>query len=130
MLIIEITPMIDVVFLLIIFFMTTAQFARMTRAEVNLPREQGEQEQEPEEAGIVVNLTADGTIIVAGQTFTLDALDDFIAAELARDTALTGPTKLLIRADRNADSTHLNQLITKLQSRGIDAARLATEVPR
>ena len=33
---VEMTPMIDVVFLLIIFFMTTAQFARQTRAEVDL----------------------------------------------------------------------------------------------
>ena len=44
---IEITPMIDVVFLLIIFFMTTAQFARMTRAELSLPVEPGDQEQAP-----------------------------------------------------------------------------------
>ncbi|MEC9372838.1 MAG: biopolymer transporter ExbD, partial [Planctomycetota bacterium] len=38
---IDITAMIDVVFLLIIFFMTTAQFVKMTRAEVDLPRETG-----------------------------------------------------------------------------------------
>ena len=40
---VEITPMIDVVFLLIIFFMVTARFARDTRAELNLPQEKGEQ---------------------------------------------------------------------------------------
>ncbi len=34
---VDLTPMIDVVFLLIIFFMTTAQFARLTRADVELP---------------------------------------------------------------------------------------------
>jgi biopolymer transport protein ExbD len=131
MLIIEITPMIDVVFLLIIFFMTTAQFARMTRAEVDLPREKGEQEQEPEEAGLVVNLTADGGIIVAGSTLTIDGLDDLVADVVARDAEEGGgPTKLLIRADRNADSTALNQLVTRLQAHGIGAARLATEVPR
>ena len=35
---VDITPMIDVVFLLIIFFMTTAQFAQLTKAEVDLPQ--------------------------------------------------------------------------------------------
>ncbi|MEE8153357.1 MAG: biopolymer transporter ExbD, partial [Phycisphaerales bacterium] len=61
---IEVTPMIDVVFLLIIFFMTTAQFARMTRAELALPLELGEQDPAPEEAGLVINVTGEGEIIV------------------------------------------------------------------
>jgi biopolymer transport protein ExbD len=39
---VDITPMIDVVFLLIIFFMTTAQYALLTRTELNLPKEKGE----------------------------------------------------------------------------------------
>ena len=65
MIALEITPMIDVVFLLIVFFMTTAQFARVTRTELDLPLEQGEQEEQPEEAGFVVNINADGSIILA-----------------------------------------------------------------
>ena len=66
-LIVELTPMIDVVFLLIIFFLTTAQFAQMTRAEVDLPLEAGEQQDTPEEAGLVINIDRQGRIIVADQ---------------------------------------------------------------
>ncbi|NCO69562.1 MAG: biopolymer transporter ExbD, partial [Acidobacteria bacterium] len=35
----DLTAMIDVIFLLIIFFMTTAQFVERARAELDLPKE-------------------------------------------------------------------------------------------
>ena len=65
---VEITPMIDVVFLLIIFFMTTARFARLTRAEIDLPIEKGEQYEAPDEAGLIINITREGAIIVSDRT--------------------------------------------------------------
>jgi len=127
----EITPMIDVVFLLIIFFMTTARFALETRADLDLPKEQGEQQEASEEAGIVINIDETGAIIVDRQTITLDGLERIVIAEVSR---LRGrdpePLKLMIRADRNGDSARLNQVVSRLQRAGVGAARLATEVPR
>ena len=38
--------------------------------------------------------------------------------------------KLLIRADKNAESARLNQVVTLLQSLNIGSARIATEVPK
>ncbi|MCH8037092.1 MAG: biopolymer transporter ExbD, partial [Proteobacteria bacterium] len=38
------TPMIDVVFQLMIFFMYTAQFAQVTRTAIDLPDEAGEEQ--------------------------------------------------------------------------------------
>jgi len=127
----EITPMIDVVFLLIIFFMTTARFALETRADLDLPKEQGEQQEASEEAGIVINIDETGAIIVDRQVITLDGLERIVIAEVSR---LRGrdpePLKLMIRADRNGNSARLNEVITRLQRAGVGAARLATEVPR
>ncbi len=40
---ISITPMIDVVFLLLIFFMVTTTFNRQTELKINLPEAQGEE---------------------------------------------------------------------------------------
>lgn len=127
--------MIDVVFLLIIFFMATAQFARLTRAEVDLPIEPGEQKQSAEEAGIVVNITKDGTIIVAEQVIHRDDFRAFLEHQMrqrAADAARTGDRseiKLLLRADRESDSSILNHVVTELQHLGVNAARIATEVP-
>jgi biopolymer transport protein ExbD len=127
----DLTPMVDVVFLLIIFFMTTAQFVKVTRAEVDLPREKGEQRREAEEAGLVINLMADGRIIVAEQELGPGELEALVSRELARQPESDAASfRLLLRADRNADSTHLNRLVSRLQAQGIGAARIATEVPR
>jgi biopolymer transport protein ExbD len=120
--------MIDVVFLLIIFFMTTARFAEETRAELDLPQERGEQIDVAEEAGIVVNVTADGTIMLGQDPVSIDELIGVVEAEVER-LGNAQALKLMIRADRAADSAHLNRLVTRLQRVGVGAARLATEVP-
>ncbi len=128
---IEVTPMIDVVFLLIIFFMTTAQFARMTRAELALPLELGEQEPAPQEAGLVINITREGEIIVTDQSFDLAGLEQLVREEIQRHPDRPPQQlKLLIRADRNAESARLNEVVRLLQSLDVGSARLATEVPR
>jgi biopolymer transport protein ExbD len=128
---VDITPMIDVVFLLIIFFMTTAQFAQLTRAEVDLPQERGEQRAEAEQAGIVVNITRDGQLIVSGRTVGLSELRSIVRSEIEREPDRPAQQlKLLIRADRNAPAARLNRVVEILRPLGVGAARLATEVPR
>jgi len=131
MLLVDITSMIDVVFLLIIFFMVAAQFARTTRAELNLPQEPGEQDQQAEEAGLVINILADGTIIVNERAVELDELAALVQAEIdALPDHDARQVKLLLRADRNNDTSRLNQVLIRLQDMEVGAARLATEVPR
>jgi len=125
---VEITPMIDVVFLMIIFFMATAQFARMTRAEVDLPVEAGQQER-AEEAGIVINITRDDRIIVNDRVMSVQDVLSFVQEEQATHSNDAAAFKLLLRADREATATLLNEVVTALQSAGVTSARVATEVP-
>ena len=127
---VELTPMIDVVFLLIIFFMTTAQFARLTRADVELPLEKGEQQRVPDEAGVIINITRGGEIVISGETVGLEDLDRIVADEILRlPDQDPKRVKLLIRADREATARRLNEVVTQLQRNGVGAARLATEIP-
>ena len=69
---------------------------------------------------------ADGTIVVNDAAVSLDELDALI--DEAIDVA-GGADKLkpLIRADRDCDSARLNEVFTRLSSRGLPAIRLATE---
>ena len=128
---VELTSMIDVIFLLIIFFMTTAQFAKMTRAEVSLPQEAGEQDPTPVEAGLVINITEGGEIIVNDASLDLTELEYLVKQEIAKYPDRSAhQLKLLIRADKNAESARLNQVVTLLQSLNIGSARIATEVPK
>ncbi len=122
--------MVDVVFLLIIFFMTTAQFSRLTRAEINLPKERGEQKETPEEAGIVINIGRDGELIISDRTVSLDELEAIVRDEARqKDGDDAVPVRLLIRADRDADAEMFNRVVTLLTTLGVGEARLATQVP-
>ena len=128
---VDITSMIDVVFLLIIFFMVSARYARDTRAELDLPREQGTQEEESAEAGLIVNIMSDGTLIVGTDTLTLAELDERVRAAISRLPGRDArQLKLMIRADRNADTASMNAVIKNLRALGVGGTRLGTEVPR
>jgi biopolymer transport protein ExbD len=61
---ISITPMIDVVFLLLIFFMVTTTFNRQTELKVNLPEAQGEETKKKEKI-ITLMIDADGTYFIS-----------------------------------------------------------------
>lgn len=63
---INLTPLIDVVFLLLIFFMVTTTFTKETRLTVDLPEAQGvAQEQQSEQ--LEVTISADGRFAVNGK---------------------------------------------------------------
>ena len=123
--------MIDVVFLLIIFFMTTAQVAQLTRTEIDLPLERGDQQTTPDEAGLVINISASGEIIVASRVIGLAELEGIVRNEIRKDPQRPADQlKLLLRADRTVAALYLNRVVRLLESLGVGAARLATEVPR
>ena len=93
----DLTPLVDVVFLLIIFFLTTSSMIETTRAELQLPVEKGEDGTRDRPRGIVINITKNGSIIVDQQTLEFDQLASLLRIENDRggDEALD----ILIRAD-------------------------------
>jgi biopolymer transport protein ExbD len=126
---VEMTPMIDIVFLLIIFFMVAAQFAQQARLDLHLPEERGESQEGSQNAGLVINIREDGGIILDTDSppITIEELEEQIKAVLLTDGAPW--QNLLIRADQNATSTSLNEVLRLLNTHGLSAARIATEVP-
>lgn len=125
----DLTPMIDVVFLLIIFFLTTAQFSRMTRAEVELPIQPGEGEDLQDEPGIVINIMADGAIIVDDATLSLQQLESIIRREISQQDGRADQVRTLLRADRTLAAGRVNEVVRMLQGLGVRVGRFATEVP-
>ena len=128
-LLVELTPMIDVVFLLIIFFMVTSEFARDVRAEVELPKLPGEQREENEEAGVVVNIDENGNIIlnVSEEPVTLEELRKQLQVFFITDNSTE--QRVLLRADRRASAGRLNEVVRVLHEIGVPAARMGTEIP-
>ncbi len=64
---INLTPLIDVVFLLLIFFMVTTTFTRETQLEVSLPEASSAQTASQEQDRIDIVINADGQFRVNGQ---------------------------------------------------------------
>ena len=126
-LILELTSMVDIVFLLVIFFMVTSDFARDARAEVSLPRLDGEQMEGLEEAGMYINLSEDGEIVLSTSEppVTLEEL----AIKLHAYVSGEGVPQVTLRADRNAPISIFNQVVKVLESSGVSSVRMATEVP-
>ena len=95
----NLTPLIDVVFLLLIFFMVTTTFLNPEREiDIDLPTADsaGAVESPPEE--IVINVRADGRIFVGGNAIEREPL-----IELLRNAAQHDPeTPVKIRGDRLA----------------------------
>ena len=63
----EVTPLIDIVFLLLIFFILNSQFEKLTSMELNLPKVNSEQLDEINGKNLVIEITAIEEIILNGQ---------------------------------------------------------------
>ncbi|MCI0363147.1 MAG: biopolymer transporter ExbD [Phycisphaerales bacterium] len=125
-----VTSMLDINFLLIMFFMMTAHFQRETHSRLALPQEAGETQPQPDEAGLVINITQAGDIVVSGKTINLQDLRELAQAQVAK-LAQDNPAalKLMVRADRNANTQDLNRVVSMLRELGVGTIRIATEVP-
>jgi len=94
----NLTPMVDIVFLLIIFFMVGTQFAEQERQfDIELPTVAEVQPLTNVPDEMIINVSQAGTIVVSGEERTLEQLEaDLVAARKNyRDQAVT------IRGDAN-----------------------------
>ena len=72
---VNLTPMIDVMLFLLIFFMLATKFTEIEReVDVHLPRTSDAQALTQPPREIVINVKQDGSMIVLGKTYTLDQL--------------------------------------------------------
>ena len=101
--VVEITPLIDVVFLLLIFFVVSTTFVRTAAIEVDLPDASGAVGEVP--AAIEVRVSAAGDYAVDGLALPNTGSADLLGAlGRARDRSANPEPLLVIAAD--ADSRH------------------------
>jgi len=120
----DLTAMIDVILLLIIFFMLTAQFTTSHRVPIDLPQEKGESGDESAKASVAIDMDRTGALKLNGQAVEVDRLVQLITADLKRHSG--GEMDVVIRADRSCASAHLNRLANALSAVGVKRWKLAT----
>ncbi|MBT4531005.1 MAG: biopolymer transporter ExbD [Phycisphaerae bacterium] len=127
--IVELTPMIDIVFLLIIFFMVAAQFAQQAHVELQLPKEAGEQLKDKAQGVLVINVLRDGSIMVDKNegSISLAVLEGIVGDSIGTDGA--DWKNITVRADENTLAKSLNEVLAVLHKFGLSATNIATESP-
>ena len=122
----QLAPMIDIVFLLLIFFIVTWQFSRSeTELNVSVPTAEEGSELNRPKGEIIINVLADNTIRVEGYTVDLDQLRDKLAA-IARQFE-NQPVR--IRGDGKVAYQRIVEVIDTCQKAGIWNISFATQRP-
>lgn len=124
---INITPLIDVVFLLLIFFMVTTTFSKETRLLVNLP-EANAQATESEPASIEVIVAVDGSYTINGKALVNTQLGTLLRGlELVSGGDTNLPVLLL--ADAEARHQSVVTAMDAIGQAGFTRLNIATQQP-
>jgi biopolymer transport protein ExbD len=126
--ILNMTPMIDVVFLLLIFFMTVSQVSVVNNQRLELPKLEGAIDQQP--SLLTINVLQDGQVFVGGEPRTVAEVLLLVADELARQNDDPSRISVVVRADQRGESRTVNELVRALARLDITRVRLAVEVPQ
>ncbi len=126
---IDMTPMIDVTFLLLIFFVIISTLTRMeTAAEVELPvADQSQTEDAPDPDQLVINIEKDGDIYILGQKRTQAELSSLLAKEARKSLAKDGfsDQAIIIRGDEELEYSKIQWLMKEYLANRIWKLRLA-----
>ena len=118
---INITSMIDVIFILLIFFMVSTQFKKAS-LPLDLPRseENAESTQQDSAKVLAVNNTQ---MELDGKIITLDELEAVLSKIYAENPNLA----LSLECERTVDFEHVVQILTKIQNAGINRIGIVHE---
>ncbi len=121
---VNLTPMIDVVFLLLLFFMVSTSFIRESSLKVDLPEATGQTLAEKiEPIDIIINAEGQFTI---GETTLIDASKDNIQTTLQSLVGDNTDPHIIISADAGAEYQHIVTAMDVAQQLGYSRLTLAT----
>jgi biopolymer transport protein ExbD len=121
----SITPLIDIVFLLLIFFLVATRFAQEDRElDVLLPSASEAKPLTVKPREIFVNIDKDGSFFVGGRILTADQVYE-ILQRASRDNP--GHQSVIIRADRRVALDYAVQVMNLCNKSGIFDYTLTTE---
>ena len=126
----DLTPMIDMTFQLIAFFMLLINFSEIDRAEeIALPTSVlAIPPTSPPDYQIILNLVPGGNVILAGKRIELDSITRELALEIrsaAREGVHEpGNISVVIRADENTETGDVQKLISICQSEKLESFKL------
>ncbi len=119
---INITPMLDIVFIMLIFFIVTTSFVKETGIEVSRPSNTPPKEIKKNKGPIVVRIDATGHIMMKGRRLDRRAVE----ANLEREKAVKPDSPLIIAAHPEADTAALVTILDAAEAVGIASVSVST----
>jgi biopolymer transport protein ExbD len=119
---INITPMLDVVFIMLIFFIVTTSFTKENGLEVSRPSTMPPKEVRQDEGPIVVRIDGGSFIILKGRILEPAA----VAANLERAKVEKPDSSLIVAAHPEANTDALVTVLDAARIVGIESVSVAT----
>jgi len=118
---IDMTPMLDIVFIMLIFFIVTASFLKEAGIEVNRP--EGSNAESQDKANIMIAVTADDEIWMEKRRIDARA----VRANVERLKAENPEGTIVIQADEDSSTGAVAEIIDALNGAGYTDHVLATD---
>ncbi|MFP6757572.1 MAG: biopolymer transporter ExbD [Alphaproteobacteria bacterium] len=126
----DMTPMIDIVFLMIIFFIIVSDMSQQDLAELKLPLAEQAVDDQTEEGRMIINILKDGEVVIRRIHYSsldapeaVNALRAYLAAEVAKGEKDEGTTfssrALLVRADKETKFKEVQKVMRICGEMGI-----------
>lgn len=126
---VELTPLIDVVFLLLIFFMVSTTFIRETQLKIDLPEAAGEL-QEIEEDIIEITVDRIGDYAVNDRLLVSNDIGTLVRAlETTLEAGGGTGSRLIITADANASHQSVVRAMDAAGKVGLTRISITTQQP-
>ena len=122
--VLALTSMLDVIFLLLCFFVTSSVFSQWeNEISIKLPNASTAEEPERLPGEIIINLSADGAVSVNGRALSLGELQE----RIGKVAEYFPGQPVIIRADRETQYNDLVQVIDTCRRANVWNFSLATE---
>ena len=119
---INITPMLDIVFIMLIFFIVTTSFVKEKGLEVSRPSNSPPKQVVQKKGPIVVKIDSNGNIILKGRMIERKA----VQANLEREKVEKPDSTLIIAAHPDAETDALVTILDAAKAVGVASVSVAT----
>lgn len=116
----DMSPMIDMVFLLLIFFMIASRFSVQQNIELEIPTATKATVPKERHERFTVNVMENGTFCIYGNPVPVTG--DALREALKREKTAAPETRVYIRADQDTDFAHVRKVMTIMAEEGLDAS--------
>ena len=124
---VNMTPLIDVVFLLLIFFMVSTSFTKENQLQINLPEAEAEQVAS-ESQGLILTIQENGSYALNGEVLVNSKVETLIDA-LKLESGMDINQSLTLVADANATHQSVVSAMDAAGRLGFVNLRISTQEP-